>query len=220
MERELIKLENDNLTIDSREVAEMMSKEHKALLKDIQGSKDGKSIGIIPTLLGAKFDLSNYFIESSYKDSSGKLNKCYLVTKMGCELLGNKQQGEKGILFTAKYVERFNQMEGTIKNKELALANKEIEKLESMVFEFKNSIEEAKQQFKPSHKKKLDYNKMIKAVTNNEEEAQIVKDWVFGVLNINKWEDTCIEDSKRIMEAITTVSKLLAINKFEQLSLL
>ena len=29
--------------------------------------------------------------------------KCYLVTKMGCELLGNKQQGEKGILFSAKY---------------------------------------------------------------------------------------------------------------------
>ena len=34
---------------------------------------------------------------------------------MGCELLGNKQQGEKGILFTAKYVEKFNQMEEELK---------------------------------------------------------------------------------------------------------
>ena len=30
-------------------------------------------------------------------------------------MLGNKLQGEKGILFTAKYVQRFNQLEDTIK---------------------------------------------------------------------------------------------------------
>ena len=108
--------DNQLATIDSREVAEMLDKSHSALMKDINGSKDGKTIGIIPTLLKSNFDLSNYFIESTYKDSSGKTNKCYLVTKMGCELLGNKQQGEKGILFTAKYVERFNQMEQAIKN--------------------------------------------------------------------------------------------------------
>ena len=108
--------DNQLATIDSREVAEMLDKSHSALMKDINGSKNGKTIGIIPTLLKSNFDLSNYFIESSYKDSSGKTNKCYLVTKMGCELLGNKQQGEKGILFTAKYVERFNEMEEAIKN--------------------------------------------------------------------------------------------------------
>ena len=108
--------DNQLATIDSREVAEMLDKSHSALMKDINGSKDGKTIGIIPTLLKSNFDLSNYFIESSYKDSSGKTNKCYLVTKMGCELLGNKQQGEKGILFTAKYVEAFNKMEQAIKN--------------------------------------------------------------------------------------------------------
>ena len=36
---------------------------------------------------------------------------------MGCELIGNKQQGEKGILFTASYVKRFNEMENHIKSK-------------------------------------------------------------------------------------------------------
>ena len=101
--------------IDSREVAEMMGKTHGALLKDLQGSKDGKSIGIIPTLEKSNFDLSNYFVESSYKAGT-KEYKCYLCTKLGCELLGNKQQGEKGILFTAKYVERFNEYEKRLKN--------------------------------------------------------------------------------------------------------
>ena len=98
--------------IDSREVAKMMGKEHKQLLKDIQGN--GKTVGIIPTLERENFSLSNYFIESSYKAGT-KEYKCYLCTKMGCELLGNKQQGERGILFSAKYVERFNQYEEALK---------------------------------------------------------------------------------------------------------
>jgi len=38
-----------------------------------------------------------------------------LATKMGCELLNNKRQGEKGILFIAKYVESFNAMKRSIK---------------------------------------------------------------------------------------------------------
>lgn len=113
-------MENKNLTvttnegkeiyvIDSREVAEMMGRTHSDIMKMIQGS--GKNLGIIPVLLKGNFHVSEYFIESSFKDASGKSNKCYLVTKLGCEMLGNKQQGEKGILFTAKYVERFNEYE-------------------------------------------------------------------------------------------------------------
>lgn len=109
-------LSNQVKTIDSREVAEMLGKRHDLLLREIEGSKDGKTVGIIPTLLTANFAVSDYFIESDYKDASGKSNKCYLITKMGCEMLGNKQQGEKGILFTAKYVKRFNEMENHIKS--------------------------------------------------------------------------------------------------------
>ena len=98
--------------IDSREVAEMLGKKHPELLRDIDGR--GKTVGIIPTLEKAKFALSNYFIESTYKAGTREY-KCYLCTKMGCELIGNKQQGEKGILFSAKYVERFNQYEEALK---------------------------------------------------------------------------------------------------------
>ena len=95
--------------IDSREVAEMMGKTHSKLLRDIEGDKS--HVGIIEVLTKAQMGLSKYFIEDAYKDKSGKENKCYQCTKMGCEILANKMTGEKGILFTAKYVERFNQME-------------------------------------------------------------------------------------------------------------
>ena len=127
--------------IDSREVAEMMGKTHGALLKDLQGSKDGKSIGIIPTLEKSNFDLSNYFIESSYKAGT-KEYKCFLCTKLGCEMLGNKQQGEKGILFTAKYVERFNEYEKRLQ--ELSMPSYAIEdpikRAERWIEEYKEKV--------------------------------------------------------------------------------
>ena len=114
MSKELEVLNNNKNTIDSREVAEMLGKEHSELMKDIKGS--GKNKGIIPILEKGNFSVSEYFIESTYKvEGNNKTYKCYLVTKMGCEMLGNKLQGEKGVLFTAKYVKRFNEMENKLK---------------------------------------------------------------------------------------------------------
>ena len=105
-------------TIPSYEVAGMMDRAHSKVLKMLEGEtyKDGRTkvVGIIPTLTEARTRVSDYFIESSYKDKSGKTNKCYECTKMGCELLANKMTGEKGILFTAKYVAKFNAMEKAI----------------------------------------------------------------------------------------------------------
>lgn len=115
--KELIKINDSERVnvIDSREVAEMLGKEHSELMKDIKGS--GKNKGIIPILEKGNFHVSEYFIESAYKTSgNNKTYNCYLVTKMGCEMLGNKLQGEKGILFTAKYVKKFNDMEKALAN--------------------------------------------------------------------------------------------------------
>ena len=126
--------------IDSREVAEMMGRTHSDIMKMIQGS--GKNLGIIPVLLKGNFHVSEYFIESSFKDTSGKSNKCYLVTKLGCEMLGNKQQGEKGILFTAKYVERFNEYEKRLQ--ELSMPSYAIEdpikRAERWIEEYKEKV--------------------------------------------------------------------------------
>lgn len=102
-------------TISSLEVAEMMETEHWKLLRKLEG--DQKSVGIIKILTDNNFVVSDYFILSSYKDSSGKKNKCYNITKLGCDFLANKFTGEKGILFTAKYVKRFHEMEEQLKPK-------------------------------------------------------------------------------------------------------
>ncbi len=137
-----------NKTIDSREVAEMLGKDHWMVLRDIEGSKDGKTIGIIQVLADNKLGVSDYFVESSYKDNSGKTNKCYQVTKMGCEMLGNKQQGEKGILFTARYVKRFNDMENYIEDKVPMLSTEEILELQyKYTKEVKEEVKELKEDF-------------------------------------------------------------------------
>ena len=101
--------------LDSREVARMMGRNHAEILRYIEGS-NGR-VGILTTLQNTKWCSTEYFIESSYRDTLGRECRCYLVTKKGCELLGNKQNGEKGTLFCLAYVERFNVMEKELKSK-------------------------------------------------------------------------------------------------------
>lgn len=91
--------------LDSREVAEMVGKRHANLIRDIENYIEvmGKN---------SKLSSSNFFIERTYKQAgNGKEVKRYDITKKGCEMVANKLTGEKGILFTAEYVERFNKME-------------------------------------------------------------------------------------------------------------
>lgn len=108
---------SDIRAIPSYEVAEMMGKKHKDVLSMIHGKSDRK--GIIQVLTEVQMEPSEYFIESSYKDASGKTNKCYECTKLGCDMLANKMTGEKGILFTARYVKKFDEMEKYIKEQKL-----------------------------------------------------------------------------------------------------
>lgn len=106
---------NELQTITTLEIAEMMETEHKEILKKLEGTKnsDGsvRQVGIIPVLNQGKIPLADYFTLSSYKDAKGEMRKCYEVTKLGCDFLANKFTGEKGILFTARYVKRFDEME-------------------------------------------------------------------------------------------------------------
>ncbi len=94
--------------LDSREVSEMVGKEHKELLRDIRR--------YCKQLAESKIALGDFFEESAYKDSNNQNRPCYLVTKKGCEFIAHKLTGVKGTEFTAKYINRFHEMEDTIKN--------------------------------------------------------------------------------------------------------
>ena len=99
--------------ITSMEVAEMVGKEHKELLRDIrkyceqmeEANKNSNE---------RKIALVDFFTESTYTDKKGEIRPCYKVTKKGCEFIANKLTGVKGTEFTAKYINRFHEMEDTI----------------------------------------------------------------------------------------------------------
>lgn len=95
---------NDSIkTIDSREVAEMIEVTHANLLKKIRVYEE--------ILTKSKLTSLDFFIPNEYQDSKGEVRKCYLLTKKGCDMVANKLTGEKGVIFTAKYVNRFEEME-------------------------------------------------------------------------------------------------------------
>ncbi len=95
-------------SISSREVAEMMEvKRHSDMLDKIDKINE--------ILTNGNFRSSDYWYESQYKAGNGEMRREYQVTKKGCELIAHKTEGEKGVLFTVKYMERFEQMEESIK---------------------------------------------------------------------------------------------------------
>ena len=97
---------NGGAYIDSREVAELVGKQHKHLLRDIRSY-----CGIMGNMVEPNFGPNDFFLESSYVDPIGRTLPCYLISKMGAEVIANKLTGEKGTLFTVAYVAKFNQME-------------------------------------------------------------------------------------------------------------
>ena len=90
-------------TLDSREVAKMLEKEHSNLLKDIT-----RYAGYFNEV---KINLVEYFQKSQYLDSKGEKRKNYRITKKGCEFLAHKLTGRKESIFTALYINRFHEME-------------------------------------------------------------------------------------------------------------
>ena len=91
------------LSLDSREIAAMVGKEHKELLRDIRTYEE---------YLGeSNLALTDFFIKNTYVSSQNKELPSYEVTKKGCEFIAHKLTGAKGAMFTATYINRFHEME-------------------------------------------------------------------------------------------------------------
>ncbi len=97
---------NGGAYIDSREVAAAIEKRHDNLLRDI--ARYCEIIGRGGLL---NFEESDFFIESSYLNAQNREMPCYLISRVGCDLIAHKVTGEKGVLFTAAYVTKFREME-------------------------------------------------------------------------------------------------------------
>lgn len=92
--------------LTSLEVSQMVGKDHSKLLRDIRN--------YVSQLGEAKIGFTDFFTESTYITEQNKTLPCYLVTKKGCEFIAHKLTGTKGTEFTARYINKFHQMETTL----------------------------------------------------------------------------------------------------------
>lgn len=113
--------------VDSREVAAMVDKNHKDLMRDIRNYTD--------ILTGANLRSLDFFIPHNYKDTKGESRPCYLITRRGCDMIANKMTGEKGVLFTAMYVTKFEEMERLLKQPQFKLPQTYAEALRALADE-------------------------------------------------------------------------------------
>ena len=96
---------NENGTVvylDSRLVAELAGKGHSDLLKDLRQYNTYLQRGKIPA--------TDFWVEDTYKGRNGKTLPCYQISKKGCEFIQHKMTGQKGAIFTAKYINAFHDM--------------------------------------------------------------------------------------------------------------
>lgn len=110
---------NGQLVTDSRDVAAMIGKEHKEVLRTIRGF-----IGI---LTSAKLRSLDFFVPHHYQDAKQEYRPCFLVTRIGCDMVANKTTGERGVLFTAHYVTQFEQMEKSLKSPRVLTEKEQLE---------------------------------------------------------------------------------------------
>ena len=112
-------MKNLGITLDSREVAAMVDKEHSKLLRDIRTyivqMEEANKMAFEEGRGGEpKIGFSDFFRESSYVSEQNKSLPCYRVTKKGCEFIAHKMTGVKGTEFTARYISRFHDMEAAL----------------------------------------------------------------------------------------------------------
>lgn len=93
----------------SRDVAETFGKRHADVLRDIAKITAPKS-GVSKDFTQRNFALSEY------RDSSGKKNPEYLLTKDGFTIVTFGFTGKKAMAFKEAYIRRFNEMEDFIKD--------------------------------------------------------------------------------------------------------
>lgn len=119
---------NGEAACSTLQVAETFGKEHKEILKTLEGeTRNGKhrpgllegleemSSGVKTPQCSSRGNTRQWFEKSSYTDASGKRNKMYLMNRDGFTLLVMGFTGKKAMAFKVYFIERFNAMEEFIK---------------------------------------------------------------------------------------------------------
>ena len=102
--KELVTLQNEQAITTSLKVAEVFEKRHDRVLRAIE-----KAISTLP-----KNGVSENFMKTTYKDSTGKTNLMYYLTRDAFSFVAMGFTGEKAAVWKWKYIQAFNAMQEKI----------------------------------------------------------------------------------------------------------
>ena len=102
----LVSINNNQVVVSSRQVADNFGKDHKHVLEGVR------------TILAAENSATKFFRQSTF-ENRGKQYPEYLMNRDGFSLLVMGFTGEKALEWKVKYINAFNAMEQKLRNKEL-----------------------------------------------------------------------------------------------------
>lgn len=97
----LIQVNNGQLVVSSRQVAEHFGKRHDHILRDIEAFFD---VGDVPKI-------GEMFMGTTAPDSYGREQRIFLMNRDGFSLLAMGFTGKKALEWKLKYIQAFNEME-------------------------------------------------------------------------------------------------------------
>ncbi|NEZ91979.1 hypothetical protein EXM69_08465 [Clostridium botulinum] len=116
MEKVSLSIQNGQPVVTSKKIAGDFDKEHKSVIRNVENLLNEISAQ----------NCTNLFIPSTYKDSYGREQKEYLLTRDGFSLLVMGFTGAKALQWKLKYIEAFNKMEEMLKRGDPSLTIKEV----------------------------------------------------------------------------------------------
>lgn len=106
MEVQLVQIENNQVVVGSRQIAEDFEKQHKHVLDSIRD------------ILAAENSATKFFYESTY-DNLGKEYPEYLMNRDGFSLLVMGFTGKEALNLKIRYIQAFNEMQAKLEAKRL-----------------------------------------------------------------------------------------------------
>ena len=107
---ELVMVENNQVVVSSRQVAENFGKQHKDVLESIRG------------ILAAENSATKFFYESTF-ENRGKHYPEYIMNRDGFSLLVMGFTGKEAMTWKIRYIQAFNEMEEKIRENILIMPN-------------------------------------------------------------------------------------------------
>lgn len=135
----------------------MVEKDHKMLLRDLRRYiSQFNQCNIAPV---------DFFTESTYIDAKGEETPCFNITRKGCEFIANKLTGQKGTAFTARYVNKFHELEeNNITNSLITALNTISESMVEMKTNINNRLSKLEEQSELKPEIGTTYKKTIQSL--------------------------------------------------------